>query len=187
MRRHVRGQQVRILPRLRVTSVHGTAHRDEMQIVAVIHHWVDTLLARRFEVGAVYFCGLLVCLDRGLVVASANVDVRRHVHDVSRAGCKRGQFVGCRQSALRIVRGLDRMDVIVDRAQMVGVALHDRFERRYDFLGPGLGRAILMPQSPGMKIHPRLGKKRGRVRVIGKFGRNLPHSVVIILGGFSQI
>ncbi len=93
MRPHVRGQQIRILPRLRVVSVHRTAHGDEVQVVAVIHHRVNALHTSRLDVGAIDGSRLLVRLDRSLVVAGTNVDVRRHVNDVPRAWCQRGKFV----------------------------------------------------------------------------------------------
>ena len=50
------------------------------------------------------------------------------------------------------------MNVIVDRTQMIGITLQDGFQRGHDFFRAGFGRAILMPQSPGMQVHSRLGE-----------------------------
>ena len=44
-----------------------------------------------------------------------------------------------------------------------------------------------MPESPGMQVHAGLGEERGGVEVVGKIGGDLPHGVVIVLGGFLQI
>ena len=133
------GQQVCILPRFRVAAVHRAAHRHEVQIVAVVHHWIDTLLARRLEISPIDFRRPLVRLDRSLVIARADINVRRHVHDVTCAGCDFSQPVRSREGTLGTIGGLHRMDVVVNRSQMVGISLQHRFQRRHDFLRTSLG------------------------------------------------
>ena len=54
-----------------------------MQVVAVVHHWVDALRAALLDVRAIDFRGFLVGLDGGFIVAGADVDVCGHVHNVS--------------------------------------------------------------------------------------------------------
>ena len=47
--------------------------------------------------------------------------MRGHVDEVSRAGDKAAELVGARLGAVGIIRRLDRMDVNVVSARMVGV------------------------------------------------------------------
>ena len=107
--------------------------------------------------------------------------MRRHVDNVSRARGQRCQFVSTCKGALGIGRGFDSVNVVVDGAQMIGIAPHDGLQRGYDLLGAGFGRAVRMPQSPGMQVHPRLREQRCCIEVVGKLLRNFAHGVVIRL------
>ena len=187
VRAHVLDQQVRILPRFGIVAVHRRTHGDEVQVVAVIHHRINALHSRSLDVGTVDLRRFLVGLDCSFIVAGANVNMRGHVHDVSRSRSERSQLVGTSEGALGRSRSLHGMDVIVNRSQMIGVALHHRLECRYDFLRAGLGRAIDMPQAPGMQIHASLGKKSGGIEVVRKFADHLPHGIAIIFGSLFQI
>ena len=89
---HVGRQQVRILPRLRIVAIHRRAHRDEVQVVAVIHHRIDALHPGRLDVGTIDFRRLFIGLHGCFIVAGADVHMRRHVHNVSRAGCQRASL-----------------------------------------------------------------------------------------------
>ena len=187
VRSDVGHQQVGILARLGVASIHGATHGHKMQIVAVIHHGIDALHARLPDVSAVHLRRFFVRLHCGFVVSSADVNVRGHVNDVSGAGCEAGKPVGCRQRAVGIIRSLDRVNVVVDRAQVIGIALDHALERADDFFRACDRRSVLIPQSPGMQVHAGLGEKSCCVEIVGELVRHLAHGVVIILGRFLQI
>ena len=87
-----------------------------MQIVTVVHQGVDALRATRLDVGPVDCGRVLVGFNRRCVVARADVDMSRHVHDVSRRWRHGGQPVGPSQGPLRRLRGFHRVNVVVDRA-----------------------------------------------------------------------
>ena len=55
-----------------------------MQVVRVVHHGVDSRLARCLaEIITIDFSGHNVHVGRGNVVSGTPVDVRRHMHQVS--------------------------------------------------------------------------------------------------------
>ena len=88
-------------PGLQIVAVHGRGHGDEMQIVAVIHHGIDAFRCAGLDVSLIGERGFLVGFHRGLVIAGADVNVRGHVHNVSRGRCKLRQAIRSRQSAFR--------------------------------------------------------------------------------------
>ena len=187
VRSDVGHQQVGILARLGVASVHGATHGHKMQIVAVIHHRINTLRARLLDVRTVHFCSFLVGLNRGFIVSGADVNMGGHVNDVAGPRREPGQPIGSRQRAVGIIRSLDRVNVVVDRAQVIGIALDHALERAHNLFGASNGRSVLIPQSPGMQVHAGLGEQRCSIEIIGELVRHLAHGVVIILGRFLQI
>ena len=64
---------------------------------------------------------------------------------------------------------------------MVGVALDHGFQSGDDLFRARLGRAIRMPQAPGMKIHARFGEESSGIEVIRKLLRDFAHGIVISL------
>ena len=70
---------------------------------------------------------------------------------------------------------------------MVGVALDHGFQSGDDLFRARLGRAIRMPQAPGMKIHSRFGEESSGVEVIREFLCNFAHGIVISLGSLSAV
>src|SRR6266699_6386538 len=141
--------------RFLVISLYSRAHSDEVQTVAVIHHRVDALRAACLEVRLVDGRSFFIGLDSGVVVASADVNVGRHVYDMSRTRRQSGKSVGSSQCSLGRTRTLNGVNVIVDSAHVIGVAFDHGFERGNDLVRARLGRAIWMPQAPGVKIHAR--------------------------------
>jgi hypothetical protein len=74
----------------------------------------------------------LVVGQRVKIAPDPVVDVARHVHEVAGAGNGPPQPVRIGLGALRPVRRLHRVDVIVHRARMARVAGQHAFERRHD-------------------------------------------------------
>ena len=75
------------------------------------------------------------------------------------------------------------MDVVVQGAHVVGVALDYGLQRRHDLLRALLRRAIHMPQPPGMQPHPGLGEQRGRIKIVRILVHDTAHGVPVIPGG----
>jgi hypothetical protein len=127
---------------------------------------------------------LLVGFHGSFIIAGANVNMRGHVHDMPCARGEGSQPIRSRKRALGSGRSLHGMDVIVDRAQMIRIALYHRLQRGHDFIRTDLRRAINVPQAPGMQIHASFGKERGSVQVVREFVDDLPHRIAIILRSF---
>ena len=114
--------------------------------------------------------------------------MRGHVHDVTRTWRKRGKLVRSRQRALRIVRGFDGMNVVVNGAQMIRVALESR--TRESQRSPRYPLAVCRPGATGPRDAGSCRTRRNRVaasRSSGNSLRDLPHGVTIVLGSFFQI
>ena len=126
MRADVRSEQLRTAARLRVIAVHRRGHGNKVQVVAVIHHRVDARSRAALDVGLIRQRGFLVSFQRCFVIAGAYINVRGHVHDVSRGGRQFGQPMRAGQRALRRIRGLHRMNVVVNRAQMIRLTPNHR-------------------------------------------------------------
>ena len=77
-------------------SGHGAGNRDEVQVMAVVHHWIYALHTTGFKVSAVGRRSLLIGLHSSVVVASADVYVRRHVDQVPSGRRERCQPIGLR-------------------------------------------------------------------------------------------
>ena len=133
--------------------------------------------------GRSFFIGL----DSGVVVASADVNVGRHVYDMSRTRRQSGKSIGSSQCSLGRTRTLNGVNVIVDSAHVIGVAFDHGFECGNDLFRARLGRAIGMPQAPGVKIHARFGEESSGVEVIREFLCNFAHGIVISLGSLSAV
>ena len=91
------------------------------------------------EVLLVHGRGVGIALRRLRVLAGADIDVRRHVHQVSRAGHQRLEPAGLRHRALGRLRRFDRVNVVVIRARMIRIALHHALERATMASVPGSG------------------------------------------------
>ena len=96
-----RNEHLRAAARLEIVAVHGRSHGDEMQIVTVIHHGIEAFGGAAFDVRLIGKCGFLIGFQRGFVIAGADVDMRGHVHDMSRGRRKFCQTIGSRQRAFR--------------------------------------------------------------------------------------
>ena len=96
------GEHVGRLDRLGVISVHACGSGDEVEVMAVVHRGIESLRAAALDVDAVGSRGILVGFYRLLIITGADIDMRRHVDNVS---CRRSQSrqpVCASQGALRI-------------------------------------------------------------------------------------
>ena len=158
-----------------------------MQVVAVIHHRVDARGRAALDVRLIRKRGFLVGLQRRFVVARADVDVRGHVHDVSRGGRQLGQMIRAGERALGRVGSLDRVNVIVNRAQVIGLAPNHGLQRRHNFFRALFRRSVRPPQAPRMQIHSGLREKRRRIKVVGKPLHHFAHRITILFRRGAQI
>ena len=170
-----------------IIAVHRGADRDEMQVVAVVHHRVDARRVVRPDIGAVCRCRVFICLDRGCIVSGANVDMRRHVHDVPGSGRHRRQSVGSRECALRRFGSFNGVNVVVDRSQVIGIAFYHRLQRGDNFFRAGFGAAVLMPQAPRMQIHAGLGKQCRGVEIVRIALHYFAHRVVVLFRSLAPV
>jgi len=152
----VGGEHVCVLLGLLIVAIQGRTHGNEGQVVTVEHHGINALQTACLQVRTVDRGRFLVGFHCGCIISGAEVNMGRHVDNVSRSRGQRRHLVCTSQGALRIRPGLNSTNVVVDGTQMIGIAPHDGFKRGHDFLRAGFGRAILMPQAPGMQVHSRL-------------------------------
>lgn len=148
---------------------------------------VEALRPAGLDVGLIReSCVLIGFYCRG-VVARADVDVGRHLDQMSRRRSHGGQLVRAGQRAFRRCRGFHGVNVVVDGAHVVGIAFEHRFERSHNLFRAGFPGSVLVPQAPGVQIHTGFGEQRGRIQVIGKFRRHSAHGIVISLGRLPAI
>lgn len=81
---------------------HTGGDGNEVQVVAVVHHGIDTLHSTGLDVSAVGGSSLLVGLDGRVVIAGADIDMRGHVHQVPGRWRQRGQSVSAGQRTIRV-------------------------------------------------------------------------------------
>ena len=108
------------------------ADREEVQVVAIVSDEIEAFLGRLGQ----RFIGA----HRGLVhahgfqiIPRADVDVRRHVDQVARRGRERFQPFRSRERPLRVLRCFDRVNVVVQRADVIGLLRLRSLERCHDF------------------------------------------------------
>ena len=144
-------------------------HRRRVGEEAVVVPEVHRVVAGRAGPGEVGLVGLdraAVGLGGVGVAADALVDVRRHVDDVPGRGHQPRQALRRGHRALRTARGLDRVDVVVVRAGVLGVARQHRLQRGDDLLGSWSRLAVQGPELPRVHVHQRLGEEDLHVVVL---------------------
>src|SRR5688500_16730888 len=97
-----------------------------------------------------------VALNRFVVPADPDVDVRRHMDEMTRAGRETGEPLRARQGPCRLPR-LNRMNVVMAGTNMVGTSLQGLFEDTADFRRARLRLPIGGPISPWPHVHQCLG------------------------------
>ncbi len=77
-------------------------------------------------------------------------------------------------------RGLDGVDVEVDRPRMVGAAVQHRLQRRHLLGGAPLGRLpVRLPVVPGLQVHQRVGEQHLHLDVVRETRGDLGHGLGI--------
>ena len=133
--------------------IHTRRDGDEMQVVAVIHAGIDALRTTALDVGFIGASGCLVGADCGIVVAGADINVGRHVDDMSGGRGQSGQSVRAGQCSFRGRRGFHRVNVVVNCSQVVGISFNYRLQRGDDFVCAFQRGAVLLPKSPRVEVH----------------------------------
>ena len=181
---HLIGDRIRDLHgalgrRARLREVAGIHRRRrlELHVVRVVHHRIEAAGAGGLDVALVDGGRVGVTLRGFHVLPGADVDVRRHVNEVTRARHERLEAAGLRHRALRRLRRFDRVNVIVIRPRMVWIARHHAFERGDDPVGARLRRAVLLVQGPRPQVHQALGMERRDVVVFRELFRQRAHRV----------
>ncbi len=147
----------------------------------VIHHRVHALRARRLQELLVRLGRRNVGLLRRFVFAGADVDVRRHVHQVSRGGRQSGQPVRAIVRPLRLVRRFHRVDVEVVCADVLGIAPQHALQCADDLFRTFVWTSLLVPQLPRVQVHQAFGIERGCIQIIGILLRQFLHRAGVIL------
>src|SRR5260370_1105986 len=78
------------------------------------------------------------------------------------------------------------MNVIVNRAEMIGLAANYRFECRDNFVRARFRGAVRTPESPGMQVHSGLGEQRCSIETVGGALYYFARSIAILLRGGEQ-
>ena len=116
-----------------------------------------------------------------IVIASADVDVRRHVDQVTRF---RRDFSETRRHSASarsgVSRSLDGVDVVVIRAAVIRIATQNTFEHRHDLERAFRRLAIERPELPRTQVHHAFGVERGGVEIVGIVFRQLAHRVFVV-------
>src|SRR5437879_12060402 len=79
------------------------------------------------------------------------------------------------------------MNVIVNRAEVIGLTANHRLQRGDNFLRALFRRAVRAPEPPGMQVHSGFGEQRGGVEIVGETLYDVAHGIAILFRGGVQI
>jgi hypothetical protein len=116
-----------------------------MQVVAVVSRRIDALRAIRFDVRAVGLRGEIVNARGRFIVADALIDVRGHVHEMTRGRRQRAEPIRAWQRTFRQRRRFDGVNIKMIRADVIRVAPQDGFEHGDHFFRPRRGSSVRRP------------------------------------------
>ena len=103
-----------------------------VDVVRVVAERVDPLSTAARDVTFVGFDGLGIRVVRVLVTAEAHVDMRRHVHEMAGLWRESGEQLRRGLRPFRVV-GLHQVNVVMDCAGVLGIALDHSLENGEDF------------------------------------------------------
>ena len=116
-------------------SLHHVRVDEEVQVVRVVHHSVHAIRRRRStQIAAIGRGAVRVGLRCRGVVARAGVDMGRHVEQMAGRLGQRREALRARERARRRARRLDRVNVVVIRAEVIGVPQQHGFQHAHDLL-----------------------------------------------------
>jgi hypothetical protein len=84
------------------------------------------------------------------------------------AGLEVAQAICCSNSALRVRRGFDSMDVEMIRERMERVQFQYRIKCGDDFFGAWIWLTFECPLVPRLKVHHRFREQRTHIHVVGE-------------------
>ena len=181
--RHVRAL-LGLLRRLRgerARSHQARAQRGEVPVVRHVTERIHAVAALAHREELLVGGGRAEVGERRIVVAArADVDVRGHVHQVARAGREVAQRVGELLRTRGIIGRFDRVDVVVDRADVLRIALEHRLDRTDDLRRVRV-RLAARPVIPRREVHHRFGVHGLRVVVVGEVRDDVRHRIGVRL------
>jgi hypothetical protein len=136
-------------------------------LCGIVRHRIHAARSLVGDVRLVRMDGVLVRRDRVRPAADADVDVRRHVHQVTGTRHQRGQALRAVHCTLR-VRRLDGVDVVVARTRMIRPGGQDSLEIRHYLGRAGTRLQVAGPVVPRTQVHHGFGMQRHDVVVIRK-------------------
>lgn len=108
-----------------------------------------------------------VVIRRFRIEAHPEINVRRHVHQVSRARSQFGQPFCAGERSLRARRRLHGVNIVVTGARMMGVDRQGPLERCHNILCPAFGFTVRRPVVPRLQIHECFGIEPAGRRIVG--------------------
>ena len=107
---------------------HHRRGREEIQVVVVVGRRIEAVGVRFGDVPAIDIGRFRVGGDGAGVIAGPHVRVRRHVHEMPGGGHERFEAAGARERAFRRQRRFGRVNVVVIRADVIGMTPEHAFE-----------------------------------------------------------
>ena len=164
---HARPRPAHGIQRFGLATLHGGGKGEELVVVAEVHGVIVERHGLR-HVGDIRRRPLAVGLRRLLVATDALHDVRGHVLEVPGGRSHATDALGRGDGLLRMWRGLDRVDVVVQGAHVRGQALQYPLQSRDNLIRPLGGRPVGRPELPGMQVHQGLSVQRLHVEILRK-------------------
>ena len=150
-------------------------------------HRVNAVRASCLEICLVG-CGRVgIAAGGSIVIADSLINVGRHVHEMARCRHQLWQLRRVSERAFRTLRRFDGMNVIVDRAGVIGITTQHRLKCRHDLFSTFGRFAVRAPELPGTQVHRALRVKRRRVEVVRITLDQFAHRVFVIDGELFQI
>ena len=118
----------------------------------IVGHRIEALRAALRDVILVRSDRHLVAPHRICIAAHALVDVRRHVHHVTRRRHQRKQAIGSGFSLIGLV-GFHQMNVEMQRAGMLRIAGDHFFRERHNLRGSFIRQTVTCPVTPRAQVH----------------------------------
>jgi hypothetical protein len=119
--------------------------------------------------------------DGVVIAAETQVDVRRHVHEMSDGRRQGTDAVGGGKRLGGCRRRLVQVDSVVMRAGMVWREPRRAVQQRHHFGRPGLRRPVGPPVVVRVRVHDRFGGQHGDVGIVRIARREPAHGVRVVL------
>ena len=147
-------------------ALHVLGSPQEVDIVGIVHVRIHPLRGFGLDIGLVGLNRPGIAEGRVAIQAEAHIDMRRHMDQMAGTRNQLAQPAGVGQGPVGLGRGFNRVDIVVDSADVVGKALQDALQSRHELQGVGFGLTVGCPVVPRPDIHQR-GRKQGPgVRIV---------------------